>query len=128
MTTCGDGIKAATEACDDGNVNDLDGCVSCSITPASPVSNCVVIGVKSYCDICGNSIRNTPEVCDDGNSTDGEGCSSDCMSVLSNWTCTGGSPSSKDICLPKYGDGQIVGSENCDDSNLISGDGCSPTG
>jgi len=73
-------------------------------------------------------MRNTPEACDDGNRTDGLGCANDCMSVLPKWTCTGGGPSANDNCVPKYGDGFIVGNETCDDNNTNSTDGCSPTG
>ena len=86
------------------------------------------MGVISVCDICGNLVRNFPEICDDGNQSDGEGCSPDCMSVLPTWTCSGGSSSSLDTCLPKYGDGVIIGNETCDDFDIDSGDGCSSTG
>jgi len=91
VTTCTDGIKAATETCDDGNLIDTDGC-SNSCNQRSD-ANCVMIGVISVCDICGNAVRNTPEICDDGNRLDGQGCSPDCMSVLSTWTCSGGNSS-----------------------------------
>lgn len=68
-------------------------------------------------------------MCDDGNNSDGKGCDPLCMSVLPYWSCSGGSPTTLDICVPVYGDGHIVvGSEICDDNNTNSGDGCSPTG
>lgn len=35
--------------------------------------------------------------CDDGNSVSGDGCSSTCQ-LEAGWTCTGGSPTSKDVC------------------------------
>jgi len=71
VTTCWDGIKAAVEPCDDGNMNDSDGCTNACTIQDPLTTNCIVIGVKSYCDVCGNNMRNTPEVCDDGNRTDG---------------------------------------------------------
>lgn len=54
MTNCPDGIKANVEACDDGNLNDTDGCSNLCAIQAD--SNCVVIGVQSFCDVCGNTI------------------------------------------------------------------------
>jgi len=69
-----------------------------------------------------------PEVCDDGNKLDGIGCSSDCLSVLPTWTCSGGNSTSNDVCLPKHGDGIITGNEQCDDNNTNNNDGCSSVG
>ena len=36
--------------------------------------------------------------CDDGNTISGDGCSSTCQ-VEAGWSCSGGSPTSKDICV-----------------------------
>ena len=46
---------------------------------------------------CGDGKRFIVE-CDDGNNDDGDGCSLDCK-IEQGYTCTGGSPSSKDNCL-----------------------------
>ena len=61
-SVCGDGILEGSEACDDGNVTDGDGCrADCSI------------------EICGDGILDLGEACDDGNTTSGDGCSADCL-------------------------------------------------
>ena len=107
-SSCGDGMKASTEDCDDGNLVSLDGCFNCEIESNS---SCDTTLNPSQCDVCGNSLRRHPELCDDGIKADGEGCASDCLSVLSTWICSGGSNTAKDVCVPKYGDGFIVGIE-----------------
>ncbi|MCZ7685760.1 MAG: DUF4215 domain-containing protein [Sandaracinaceae bacterium] len=64
---CGDGfLDRTSEACDDGNTTDGDGCsADCSSD-----------------ETCGNGIRDevTGELCDDGNTADGDTCRSDCLS------------------------------------------------
>jgi hypothetical protein len=35
--------------------------------------------------------------CDDGNTVNGDGCSGQCM-IEAGWTCSGGSPTSRDYC------------------------------
>ena len=61
-TTCGNGVVELPELCDDGNLDDEDGCDS----------NCEPTG-------CGNDIVTAGEDCDDGNLDDGDCCSSDCL-------------------------------------------------
>ena len=71
-TVCGDGKKEGTEACDDGNTIDGDGCSSsCTFEPDCSRGSCS--------SRCGDGIKLPPEACDDGNTTDGDGCSHDCM-------------------------------------------------
>jgi len=125
-STCGDGEKASNEGCDDGNSSNNDGCSSSCLIENR--SNCNLLINPNLCDFCGNGNRKAPEVCDDPDSQDGKGCASDCMSVLPTWTCADGTSSSPDYCLPKYGDGIIIGDEQCDDKNMINTDGCSNTG
>jgi cysteine-rich repeat protein len=60
---CGDGLKALSEKCDDGNVVDGDGCDS-NCTPT----------------ICGNGVISTGEECDDGDIKPGDGCDPSCHS------------------------------------------------
>ncbi|MCC6766611.1 MAG: DUF4215 domain-containing protein [Deltaproteobacteria bacterium] len=60
-TSCGNGTREGTEACDDGNIGDGDGCDA----------NCTVTG-------CGNGVVTTGEACDDGNLAVGDGCSPTC--------------------------------------------------
>jgi cysteine-rich repeat protein len=62
---CGDGTVCGTEECDDGNLNNLDGCDA----------NCTFTG-------CGNGVVTWGEECDDGNAYESDGCSSSCTCVL----------------------------------------------
>jgi cysteine-rich repeat protein len=55
--------------------------------------------VKANCrEICGDGKNFGGLACDDGNTQDGDGCSQACT-VENSWTCSGGSPSSADICV-----------------------------
>jgi cysteine-rich repeat protein len=59
---CGDGfVWTGIESCDDGNLNNGDGCSSTCQLPK-----------------CGDGTVDTGEECDDGNTTNGDGCSSTC--------------------------------------------------
>jgi cysteine-rich repeat protein len=64
-TSCGNAIVEASEACDDGNAVDGDGCDT----------NCTVTA-------CGNGIPTAGEACDDGNAQVGDGCRPDCTAEL----------------------------------------------
>jgi cysteine-rich repeat protein len=115
---CGDGALQGTEACDDGNATNGDGCSGvCTVETAF---NCT--GEPSVCTTtCGDGVHGGPEACDDGNVADGDGCSSTC-SIEPGYGCTG-QPS---VCVPMVcGDAVITGSETCDDGNVADGDGCS---
>lgn len=60
---CGDSVTQLGEECDDGNMNDGDGCESdCTVTPN-----------------CGDASLQTGEECDDGNTNNGDGCDSTCQ-------------------------------------------------
>ncbi|MBU1938297.1 hypothetical protein KKA04_01045 [Patescibacteria group bacterium] len=60
---CGDGVRDASEQCDDGNKKNGDGCsVSCRIEQ----------------NICGNGIKEMGEECDDGNINYNDGCTPMC--------------------------------------------------
>lgn len=76
---------------------------------------------------CGtDSARLGAEVCDDGNTADNMGCASNCLSVLSGWTCTGGGCCSYDTCHSTCGDSvTAITAETCDDGNANDLDGCS---
>lgn len=70
-TVCGDGKKQGTEACDDANVIDGDGCsATCTLEPDCTNGVCI--------SKCGDGMKLTPEACDDGNVKDGDGCSATC--------------------------------------------------
>ena len=92
VAVCGDGIVQGGETCDDGNVNNGDGCSSaCQVQAGFTCS-----GSPSVCNtICGDGIKAGAEGCDDGNNTNGDGCTATCQ-VQAGYICTG-SPS---VCVP----------------------------
>jgi fibro-slime domain-containing protein len=125
VNTCGDGILAGTEQCDDGNTNSGDGCSStCTAEPGytcpTPGSACNKI------EFCGDGVVNLDlgEHCDDGNTTSGDGCSALCQ-LEPNYVCP--TPGALCVSTVRCGDGKVAGSEQCDDGNAVSGDGCSST-
>lgn len=104
---CGDGWIQFTEACDDGNKLNGDGCSSaCQITPVL-LSHCgdALTDTGEECDLgennsndlpdgcrtncrrafCGDGVLDTNEPCDDGNANEWDGCTWDCqVSVCGN--------------------------------------------
>lgn len=111
MSVCGDGIVQNPEQCDDGNMNNGDGCSNTCQTESGYTctgqSNCIPIVV------CGNGIINAGEQCDDGNQVNGDGCSATCIIEVLRAT----------VC----GNGDVTAPEQCDDGNLVNGDGCDDT-
>ena len=105
------------------------------VLPYSRVGDFITASVNHFSDygagegdpVCGDSKLEVGEVCDDGNTNNGDGCAADCSAVEAGYTCSGGSPTSADICITICGDGLRAGVEVCDDSNTASGDGCSTT-
>jgi cysteine-rich repeat protein len=89
---CGDGIEQGTEACDDGNIEDGDGCAA----------NC------QSREVCGDGVLNAAagELCDDGNTTGGDGCAADCVSVE---ICGNGVRDVNELC----DDGNTVPGDGC---------------
>ncbi|MDH3486150.1 MAG: C25 family cysteine peptidase, partial [Myxococcales bacterium] len=83
---CGNGAVATPEECDDGNIQDGDGCSA----------TCTLEGPPT----CGDGRVWLGEECDDGNALGGDGCSSTCQ-VEPGYTCTG-DPSS--TCTPSCAD------------------------
>ncbi len=108
FATCGDGVidmeGPVTDACDDGNSSDTDGCVT------SPSGQCVLA-------TCGDGhIRSTganPELCDDGNAITTDDCPSGPAG-----TCR---PSA---CGDGFVDMQGPNTEGCDDGNQSNADAC----
>ncbi len=127
LIVCGDGYKEGTEACDDGNTVNGDGCDN----------NCTVTA-------CGNGITTGTEVCDDGNAVSGDGCDVNCTPtgcgngvVTGAEVCDDGNKTNGDGCdnnciRTGCGNGVVTTGETCDDGNTVSGDGCdnncTPTG
>jgi hypothetical protein len=88
LSSCGDGLVASDEVCDDGG---LGGClIDC--TGSSPLYTCSpgTPTSPSLCSICGDGILTSPEVCDDGAKG---GCSVECTGPQNGYTCTNQSPS-----------------------------------
>lgn len=86
--TCGNGTLDAYEQCDDGNLDDGDGCDS----------NCTFTG-------CGNGIVTSGEGCDDGNLDDGDCCLSTCQPAPAGTPCDDDDPCTQEdgcsagVCL-----------------------------
>jgi len=108
---CGDGfVEMGVEACDDGNADDSDACLSTCVS--STCGDGVVQSGVEECDDragnsdssadacrtdctnprCGDGVVDTGEECDDANAIDGDGCSAACESESAGTTGgTGGS-------------------------------------
>ena len=122
---CGNGLREATEGCDDGVAADGSGCSSACVVESGFVCRGGSATSADTCKVieCGDGVAEGPEECDDGNAHSGDGCSSTCL-VEHGYTCSGAGSGS---CLATCGDGQREGSEACDDGNVLAGDGCSAT-
>lgn len=59
---CGNGLLDQGEECDDGNLNNIDGCTNSCRT-----------------NVCGNGRVDANEQCDDGGVSSGDGCSATCQ-------------------------------------------------
>lgn len=118
--TCGDGsVDGSCELCDDGNLDDGDGCDS-NCTPTA----------------CGNGVVSAGEECDDGNDASGDGCDANCRAtgcgngvVTAGEQCDDGNAVNDDGCDANCrpsgcGNGAATGDEECDDGNAVDGDGC----
>jgi fibro-slime domain-containing protein len=118
---CGDRERAKSEACDDGNTQDGDGCSKDCLAIEQGFS-CQPAG--SACRRiarCGDGVVASSEPCDDGNAKDGDGCAARCK-LEPDFQCSG-QPS---VCAAtRCGDGKTEGLEACDDGNQRPFDGCS---
>jgi cysteine-rich repeat protein len=98
---CGDGVRDASEQCDDGNTQTEEcvyGEMSCTVCDEFCLT---APGATSYCgDLVVDSANG--ETCDDGNTNDGDGCDNQCQ------------PESP--CVDQDSDGYDSCSD-CDDSN-----------
>jgi cysteine-rich repeat protein len=98
-STCGDGQRTGGELCDDGDMDEANGCTTqCRFSAPAPH--------------CGDGTQNGAEVCDDGNLVSGDGCEVDCTASVANVPAN--------VC----GDGVRRGNELCDDGNATAADGC----
>ena len=84
---CGDGMKSATEGCDDGNTAEGDGCGSTCVAERGALCAHAAGFGRSECRlvVCGDGKMDAAddgsvvETCDDGNSDGGDGCSASCQ-------------------------------------------------
>lgn len=122
MPECGNGMVEEGEACDDGNDDETDDCLS-TCESAS----------------CGDGFVQTDvEECDDGNDVDTDECTNMCTTAVCGdgvtlegvEECDDGNELDTDDCLtgcvlPTCGDGFIQeGVEECDDANMENTDEC----
>jgi fibro-slime domain-containing protein len=132
-STCGDGVVASDELCDDGPGGNDGAYGHCG-------ADCLSRGPH-----CGDHVQQVEagEACDDGQNMSGygQGCAPGCVQparcgdgridVVFGEACDDGvNDGSYDSCTStcqraaRCGDGVRQGDEQCDDGNLLSGDGC----
>lgn len=88
---CGNGtVDVATgEACDDGNVDDWDGCSSvCELEPGFDCDVSLLPRETTVCRQCGDGEQDALDECDDNNDVAGDGCSDMCE-IESGSNCSG---------------------------------------
>ncbi len=120
--SCGNSSLDTNEQCDDGNIQNGDGCTRlCQVELDWVCSGAGRLCVPTV--VCGDGKLASVESCDDGNTNDDDGCSSDCKAVADGYQCR--TPGKR--CVPICGDSKLTGLEKCDDGNTDSGDGCSST-
>ena len=109
-----DSRRAGSEACDDGNLVDGDGCSSSwtiesgySCSGGSVTSKDTwakwdpgyiqdISNPSKWITVCGDGLRAGSEKWDDANTSSGDGCKGDWSSVESGCVCFGGTPTSQD--------------------------------
>ncbi len=76
-TVCGDGCVGANEECEDGNVDDGDGCArDCTYEAGWSCDGAIPVRCEA---VCGDGIVVADEVCDDGNANPVDGCDEACL-------------------------------------------------
>ena len=126
VITCGNGLRASQEQCDDGNTTNDDGCSgSCTIEQGFYCDQTNGNNQPSQCArICGNGQRTPGEQCDDGNRINGDGCSFVCA-VEPGFQCDQPNVMQPSVCSsPSCGNGTVEGPEQCDDGNANNNDSC----
>lgn len=89
-STCG--VIETNYICTGGSSTNRDTCTACTtgFTPNTAKTSCI--------PVCGDGLRVAGETCDDGNTSGSDGCSADCLTIETNYVCSGGSTSSIDTC------------------------------
>ncbi|CAD8162332.1 unnamed protein product [Paramecium pentaurelia] len=147
-STCGDGIVAHDEQCDNGIINSDQLCVDCKLLCQEQCTTCIdgqcfecisfgwqLDIINRNCQpICGDQLVLGNEQCDDGNNEDDDGCF-DCYfqcqkqcTLCDKGECrecnVDGWQLNLNRCNTICGDQLIIGMEECDDGNIIPHDGC----
>jgi len=124
LPICGDGFLIDPETCDDGDMDNLDGCnYDCQIEPGWNTTT------DPFTEICGDEFIVGTEECDPGftGTYVAEACNDDCTLDLG-WNCTNVTTSQGYIsafsCQPVCNDTYIRGFEDCEDGNDDRHDGC----
>ena len=117
--SCGDGIIAGTEQCDD-HEPELERRLQLDVQARAGlrVHDESTARASATRRPCGDGVKEGFEQCDDDNLIPYDGCSPTCTIEPQ---CAGGQ------CTPVCGDGLKFPQEACDDGNTRSGDGCSAT-
>lgn len=123
VEACGDGIVTENEDCEDGNLNNGDGCDS--LCHEERGWSCCSDEIPSICtEICGDGLVVGEEGCDSGVCAE---CDNDCSEAGEYYTCVGGDENSPSVCTPICGDDYEVDEDECEDGNFDDYDGCSST-
>jgi len=156
FNTCGDGVQADDEACDDRNEAVGDGCNPACEIEAPPGCGDGTIQDDEECDdgnfydadectnectenVCGNERVDASEECDDGNLVNEDECSNECTEnrcrngrLEPGEECDDGNRIHDDGCtnackIVICGNGKQEGEEECDDGNAVDDDSCAIT-
>ena len=142
---CGNGFKATTEGCDDGNPDNGDGCDSqCKLENGEMCVEAEANSCQGVCDLldsntcepantCGNGTMDANEKCDDGNNLDNDGCGANCK-LENGANCSAFDDCESGVCdmlesdqcesADTCGNGVLETGEGCDDGGTTGGDGC----
>ncbi len=115
---CGNGSLDGIEQCDDGNVQNGDGCSSICIFTDPPGNN----------NLCGNGVteQQLGEQCDDGNTSNEDECNNACEIICTlDAECPSGQ-CTEGVCESACGNGDYEPElgEQCDDGNQNNADDC----
>jgi cysteine-rich repeat protein len=135
---CGNNVvNAPTEACDDGNIINSDGCVGATCQaaicgdgfvrtsgPAPTLEQCdaaalptATCNTNCTTSVCGDGRRNpvaaANEACDDGNTNSGDGCSATCQTEVG-FTCTAVANTLSSCTGGACNNGVVNAGEQCD--------------
>ena len=104
--TCFNTLKTGCLSCNTGSALTVSN--QCFICDGTTVSGIYTTSAGVCKDVCGDGKRILKTTkCDDGNTIDGDGCSSSCT-IEANWTCSGGSETTADVCISLYGPTPII--------------------